>query len=250
MILFLSFAKSKAQKTYDAANQDSVLLAYAKNAAEIDTAIMSGYETDNTVYPKKFKKNFVNNYKSNEFNYTTTQPKTSLWEKFLERLKEWLRNIFGKVDDNKAYSYTSIFIRILLFVVVGFILYIIISYIISKEGNFIWSKKNKNINIETENVVENIHEIHFSEKILEFENTKNYRSAIRYQFLNVLKIFSDQKRIDWNTEKTNHDYLNELKDENLKSKFSELIYIFEYVWYGEFTIDEEAYQHLKRKFEV
>ena len=66
----------------------------------------------------------------------------------------------------------------------------------------------------------------------------------------VLKKLSDKKQIDWNTEKTNHDYLKELKSESSKTNFAELLYIFEYVWYGEFEINEEAYLQFKKKFEA
>ncbi|MEI7487385.1 MAG: hypothetical protein WCJ72_08235 [Chryseobacterium sp.] len=54
----------------------------------------------------------------------------------------------------------------------------------------------------------------------------------------MLKKLSDKKSINWNPEKTNKDYVTELKVPNLKNEFSNLSYIFEYVWYGEFSIDE------------
>ena len=70
------------------------------------------------------------------------------------------------------------------------------------------------------------------------------------RFLNVLKNLSDKKLIDWNVEKTNHDYLKALKTEQSKTVFAELLYIFEYVWYGEFEVNEETYHQLKKKFEA
>ena len=134
--------------------------------------------------------------------------------------------------------------------VLGFVLYILISYFISKEGNFLFRKNKKKISIEYEEIIDNIHEIDFKDKLMNAEKNKDFRSAIRYQFLNVLKKLSDKKQIDWNTEKTNHDYLKELKTESSKTNFAELLYIFEYVWYGEFEINEEAYLQFKKKFEA
>ena len=96
---------------------------------------------------------------------------------------------------------------------------------------------------------ENIHEINFPESILGFERSGDYRSAIRYHFLFVLKKLSDKKRINWNPEKTNKDYVRELKADHLQEEFSKLSYIFDYVWYGEFSIDEESYEKFKEQYQ-
>lgn len=250
LIVLMSITFGEAQGIYQEVDTDSTYNANYNDAKIIDSTIISGYVTDNQLVPKKFRENFRKNYQTDDFDYTYTKPKPTGWDNLIRKIAEILRDIFGGVDGGKTVSFTGIFLKILGFLVLGFILYIIISYFISQNGNFIFSKKNKNAKIVSEDIVENIHEINFSEKILEFEKKKDFRSAIRYQFLNVLKGFSDKKMIEWNTEKTNHDYLKEIKIEKTKLIFSDLLYIFEYVWYGEFEIDEEAYKHLKRKFEI
>ena len=78
----------------------------------------------------------------------------------------------------------------------------------------------------------------------------DYRSAVRYQFLFILKKLSDKKLINWNPEKTNKDYAAELKAPHLKNDFSNLSYIFDYVWYGEFSIEEQSYQKFKNKYQA
>ena len=83
--------------------------------------------------------------------------------------------------------------------VLGFVLYILISYFISKEGNFLFRKNKKTISIEYEEIIENIHEIDFKEKLMNAEKNKDFRSAIRYQFLNVLKKLSDYAAQNINT---------------------------------------------------
>ena len=250
LMFLLSFTFCRAQETYQEVVTDSAYSANFKDAKIIDSALIEGYVTNNNLTPKKFKPNFRKNYQTDEFNYTPKKPKTTGWDNLMRKIGELLRDIFGGVDGKQTVSFAGIFFKILGFFLLGFILYIIISYFVSKEGNFIFRKKNKTVNINSEDIVENIHEINFSEKILEFEKEKDFRTAIRYQFLNVLKKLSDKKMIDWNTEKTNHDYEREIKQEKIKEMFSELLYIFEYVWYGEFEINEENYQQLKKKFET
>ena len=118
----------------------------------------------------------------------------------------------------------------------------------SKDGNFLFAKRNRKINITSNDIEENIHEINFPESIRKFENEKNYRSAIRYHFLFSLKKMADKNLINWNPEKTNRDYLKELKNENLREDFRRIIYIYDYIWYGEFDAQDSDYQNYKSYF--
>lgn len=119
-----------------------------------------------------------------------------------------------------------------------------------KDGNLFFGKKNKKVNINAEELHENIHEINFPESIAKFEREGDYRSAVRYQFLFILKKLSDKKQINWNPEKTNKDYTAELKNIDLKNEFAGLSYIFDYVWYGEFNIDEQNYLKFKSQYQA
>lgn len=118
----------------------------------------------------------------------------------------------------------------------------------SKDGNFLFGKKNRKIKIATHDLEENIHEINFPASILKFEKEQNYRSAIRYHFLYTLKKLTDKNLISWNPEKTNRDYLRELKNKNSQEDFRRIIYIYDYIWYGEFETEEKDYQHYKTYF--
>src|SRR5690606_27610067 len=91
-------------------------------------------------------------------------------------------------------------------------------------------------------VEENISEIHFEKLIIKALKEDNYRLAIRYLYLMSLKNLTLKKIIDWHYDKTNSEYINEIKDDTTKQLFKRISYIYEYVWYGEFTIDNEAYQ--------
>ena len=97
---------------------------------------------------------------------------------------------------------------------------------------------------------ENIHEINFQESIKDYERNRDFRYAVRYQFLWVLKILADKNIIEWNPEKTNRDYMSEIKEKQLQGKFRDATKIFDYVWYGEFEIDENSYHKMKEKWSV
>lgn len=255
LLIFFSFESSFAQDQTGPppvaeAYIDSLNTGHYKNMYRADSILLKNPVSENTVYPKKFKENIQSRYKGNEFDYTTVKPKESFWQKLLRKIDKILQSVFGDTVFTKSGNIAGILIRIFAIILVGFLLYFIIKYLMGKDGNFIFGKKNKKVIIKDEELHENIHEINFPESIAKFEREGDYRSAVRYQFLFVLKKLSDKKSINWNPEKTNKDYVAELKTPHLKNEFSNLSYIFEYVWYGEFSIDEQSYQKFKAQYQA
>lgn len=228
---------------------DSLNTGHYKNMYRADSVLLQKPVTENTIYPKKFKENIQSRYKGKDFDYTTVKPRMSLWEKLMVKIGKILRSIFGETAFTKSGNIAGILVRLFAILLVGFLLYFIIKYLIGKDGNFLFGKKNKKVTIKDEELHENIHEINFPESILKFEKSGDFRSAVRYQFLFVLKKLSDKKLITWNPEKTNKDYVAELKAAHLKDDFFNLSYIFDYVWYGEFSISEESYQKFKNQYQ-
>jgi hypothetical protein len=60
---------------------------------------------------------------------------------------------------------------------------------------------------------------------------------------------SEREIIIWDLEKTNSDYLNEIKNEQLKADFAYLSYLYNYIWYGEFELDVNTFEKAKTAFE-
>ena len=221
---------------------------YLKGQLKVDSLLNQNKNEDQLVHPKKFEDQFYNKYKTNEFNYETVKPREALMDKITRKIREILESIFGNLDPNKATSYTEIILRLIAILVIGFVIYFLAKFLLSKDGSFFFGKKNRKVNIRSEELSENIHEINFPESIAMYEQKGNYRYAIRYQFLYILKKLSDKKQISWNPEKTNKDYVGELSDLGFNKDFSRLSYIFDYVWYGEFDIDENRYKKFKEEF--
>ena len=77
---------------------------------------------------------------------------------------------------------------------------------------------------------------------------KNYRLAIRYYYMWLLKSLTDRGEIEWDIEKTNGDYYREIKSESLKQDFQFLSYVYEYSWYGEFEISDSDFSKTETAF--
>src|SRR5205085_4474841 len=97
-------------------------------------------------------------------------------------------------------------------------------------------------------VEENIHDLNLDDLIIRAAESRNYRLAVRYLYLKILKQLNDNGNIDWKPGKTNRMYLAELHKNNLYKPFEYLTTQFEYVWYGEFEVNDDSYQNVKNKF--
>ncbi len=72
---------------------------------------------------------------------------------------------------------------------------------------------------------------------------QDYRLAIRYVFLDILKTLSLRKLITLQEGKTNYQYYYEMPAVS-RLPFRQVLQIFEYVWYGEFPATEALYKQV------
>ena len=77
---------------------------------------------------------------------------------------------------------------------------------------------------------------------------KNYRLAVRYYYLLTLQKLSGQELIDWQVQKTDHDYIYEIENTQLRHSFSRVTDMYDYIWYGNFEVDEFAFAKAQSAF--
>jgi len=76
----------------------------------------------------------------------------------------------------------------------------------------------------------------------------NFRLAVRYHYLQTLQKLSSKGLIQFATDKTNYQYVRELSGKSYKNDFASLTLNYEYVWYGEFEVDEVIFNTIQNKF--
>jgi hypothetical protein len=96
---------------------------------------------------------------------------------------------------------------------------------------------------------ENISEMDFPLLIGKAEIQGNFRLAVRYQYLQLLATLAVNGKIELREGKTNHEYIRELNNKAPGNIFSQLVYGFEFVWYGEFLPDENQYFQISSAFD-
>ncbi|TDG37191.1 DUF4129 domain-containing protein [Pedobacter changchengzhani] len=192
------------------------------------------------IKPAKFDKEALQEYKNQKSFKYDDAPTTelSLWDRFWM----WFWDLVGRIFAGAASNPISKWFFIILGVAV--VVFIIIKLIGTEQ---IFSKKSKATNFSYD-LTENIHDIDYEAELNRFIAQENYRHAVRLLYLRCLKKLSDAEIITWKPDKTNFNYLAELKDLNLKDDFSALTFQFDYIWYGDFPIDKNGFAPINQSF--
>ncbi|MFD0989763.1 hypothetical protein ACFQ1R_06625 [Mariniflexile jejuense] len=193
-----------------------------------------------------FKEAIKKRYAGDDFNYNINDTGgINLLQRILQTFFGWLNDVFGIDIDFINYETLE-------YIVYGFLavasLYLVIKFLMQSPINSVFKTETKDIDT-FKYVEENIKDINFDTLITDALKENNYRLATRYLYLKSLKLLTNKNSIEWHYDKTNSDYINEIKDENTKSAFKRISYIYDYVWYGEFPIDEIVFEKNKSDFE-
>jgi hypothetical protein len=104
------------------------------------------------------------------------------------------------------------------------------------------------VNLLAEDEKDIIGEHDYDKKLALAIHHKNYRLATRYLYLQSIQKLNAVGAISFAADKTNSQYLNELTGKSYKPAFTSLTLSYEYIWYGEFLIDEAAFIQLQERF--
>jgi len=125
-----------------------------------------------------------------------------------------------------------------------FVIYRII--VVNKLFLFYSSKKIKKQAGEDEAI--NIDDENIDEKIQSAVDHKDNRMAVRYMYLKALKLLNDRQWIHFHAEATNYEYVNEMSKHKLGDDFRFLTRVYDYMWYGEFTLTNEQFEIVYNNF--
>lgn len=199
-------------------------------------------KTDSSkVVASKFDKDAISNYKEQkEFQYDEVgQQQLSLWDKFWL----WFWDLVGELFQGAASNIFSKYIFIGLGV--ALVLFIVVKIIGAEK---IFAKKSKETILPYDVITENIHEIDYEQELQRLVAERKFRLAVRLLYLRALKKLSDAEIIEWQPDKTNYNYLMEISKPELRNDFSQLTLQFDYIWYGDFPIDEIKFAPINQSF--
>ncbi len=226
--------------------QDS--LAITKSTKSIFT--IKDIKIDNDSIAKSaFQQNFKKKYNTETFFYEEKTIEKNAWDRFKEWLGNILQNIFNFSSKHTSAVVVVFILRIVAILVVGFVVYLIAKAILNKQGQWIFGKNSNKKVFYDSDIEKQLFVTDFEKLIIETVVSGQNRLSIRYYYLWLLKKMSEKNLIQWDIEKTNSDYLYEIKNETEKENFAYLSYLYNYIWYGEFELDQTTFDKAKTAFE-
>ena len=196
------------------------------------------------VVEKQFDENTIENYRNdNAFNYDIIDENPSLFEQFTEWFSRVVRKMLSWLFDDVdvPFDFLVDFLEILPYIIAIIVLYLIIRFFLKiNTKNIINGKRNKEI-VHIEDEEELLKSKDLPRLIALATEEENYRLATRYQYVLLLQQLSNKEIIVWEQQKTNEDYIKEVHHKKIHTEFEEITRFYDFVWYGNFEIDYEAY---------
>lgn len=114
----------------------------------------------------------------------------------------------------------------------------------AKLNNVGGKKVVQNLDIEIEEVEEHLLELDLSGLILNAEQNENWKRVLRLRYLQCIQLLDEHSLVVWKKDKTNFDYLNELKNRDYKRPFSFLTKEMDVIIYSEMETTKGTYQNV------
>lgn len=175
---------------------------------------------------------------------------TNIFDRFITYLLDKIRSILTPlIPSNSTIVAGQSFWDIFMYLIIAIALVIAISKLLGADLSKLFFRATKKQGaMPYQSLSEDINSIDFVTNIDRAIQQKQYREAIRLYYLQTLKILSDKDLIQWQAHKTNRQYRQELKNNALKEPFNQLTRLFDYVWYGEFLIDDHIFEQAQNQF--
>ncbi len=242
-ILFLCFVfQAKAQYGGDTIYSDEV--------TPVEEETIYQEQNSNTNYAPYY--HFSDSEVVNQTLYDTKQKfDKNYWQKETENLtfeEDSIKSKIAKPKPKQSSSFNPASLKYLWLILAAIVLIVVLV-------NLFNQAQLKNSKVKPTNIV-NFDELdEESLKDLELETplqaalkAKDYKTAYRLKYLNVLKQLIAKNLIFYKKEKTNYEYLMQLNGKLVYEPFRLLTFNFDGIWYGEMPINEEIYNQLDIHF--
>jgi len=187
-------------------------------------------------------------YQSPEFAYSESiQEKASFWRKLKSRIGEFIDHLFP--DWGYSSNFSEIFYDIL--ALIGLIAFIWIIYRLVFRGNkvYIQHQQESVDQSPVEYVEKNLMDSSIQPYITQAIAQKDFALAIRFMHLLNVQRLAQTKQIIWKLNKTNAMISQEIISPAIKADFQRCTHLFEYVWFGNFEVDEAAFISYQQVFQ-
>ncbi len=203
------------------------------------------------ISPKRISERDLETYLNDpKFDYEEIKSSAPEW---WISFKNWISNTVLKFFEwvfgiEKASGAFHVFLEISPYILLVLLLFILIKFFINVNArSVLYAKKNQSTVAlsEEEHIIKNED---IQELIKNALANSDYRLAIRYYYLYILQIMTQENIISWEHQKTNEDYIVEIEKAHIQTPFKTLTRLYDYIWYGDFPIDKLKFEKAESKF--
>ena len=172
-----------------------------------------------------------------DYNYNENQmPANNPLDRWLDWIQRKIRSFFG------SKSYDNFWQYVIMAITAGLVFYLLYK---AKVLDYVFPSKGAGTSADYIVGQENIHEINFEDAIVNALGQKDFRLAIRLQYLRILKLLTTKELIHWKPNLTNQVYVQELEKYPYHPDFVQITRYFEFAWYGDFQVSEAGFREMK-----
>lgn len=163
-------------------------------------------------------------------------PQLSWWEELKEAIARWLLER-GDIELSEDQTGTFLIIAaIVILILMGVLLYVF------KPKLFYLDRKGKQYSLGEE-----LQELDYPLLINKAIEEQAFAEAIRWEYLRLLSELHTKKHISYDSNKTVNEYVYEIKDKDLRSRFRKLSSEFLYYRYGNGIADRSTYDSFQNE---
>jgi hypothetical protein len=166
----------------------------------------------------------------------------------IDRILDRFLNKLARSFDGSADGGTGFWTYFWILVLIALVVFAILRLTNSGVSGLFSGKQKKEEDPDASLDDVDIHAIDYERMIAEALEKKDYRLGVRLWFLRTLKLLSDKELLSWKIDKTNSDYFYELSGSSLQDDFGKVSFVYDYIWYGEFPVDDNLYRDAEAKF--
>lgn len=209
------------------------------------------YDKTTNLNPIDFNAEKLANLKTEpSFDYLDKVENDSWWTNFKRwinmRYHQFIDWLFG---DYKAYEFVGILLKILPYLIlasfIGLVVWLFIK--LNPGRSLLEEPEAPNVFLNEEETI--IKSENIAELIERAVKDGDFRLAIRYYYLQLLRQLNRKELIKYEFQKTNSEYLNEIREDNLRFQLKKAMRLYDFIWYGSFSLSETDFHLAQRNFQ-
>lgn len=162
-----------------------------------------------------------------------------------ERFMDWLSDLlFG----NTNYENIQFTRELIIWTVIILCVIVVIWILLKSDLSRLIRPKSKMTTFNFSEITEDLSTINFDKMIEDAVKNADHRMAVRWNYLKCLYLLEKGGHLVFQPAKTNIDYQYDLKRSLFLNEFMSVSRIYDYVWYGKFTVDQAKYNDLRKEF--